>query len=181
VESVFVAVHEPSGPDGDMVVTRAERLPVPAAAGPDAVAVRIESAWGSYLVFSGFERVAEVAGVRFGGAFGILHEATGGRRWMLTSEADTFLAGDFGFEGATSVWSGDVVAQTDRELTANAPRPADWQTPPDNVTPYVVVDTEAGRTGFAARALDDRRIAVQRFPLPRATRFRFASVRFLQQ
>jgi hypothetical protein len=89
LESTFVAVHEPSG-QGGMPVRRVVRLEVPERAGPDAVAVRIESRWGVYRVFSGFRREAEVDGIRFEGTFGIACEM--GKVWWMACGARTLKA-----------------------------------------------------------------------------------------
>ena len=183
IESVFVGLHEPSGPDGVMPIRSAERLPVPKSAGPNAVAVRIESAWGTYLVLSEFASEAEVAGARFVGpfGFGITCRKPDGKRWLLASEASTLMAGDFGFENVAPVWSGEVVERTEHGLIVDTPRPADWPPVSPYVTQYVLVGDEEPDTGFPVRAMEDLQIEVDRFPLPSCERFQLASTMLLSR
>jgi hypothetical protein len=53
--STFVALHEPFRPGRSAIVRHACRLDVPASAGPDAVALRLETAWGLVRIFSVFD------------------------------------------------------------------------------------------------------------------------------
>jgi hypothetical protein len=181
LDSTFIAIHEPGGSDGPTLINRAERLRVPADAGTDAVALRIDSAWGTYVVFSDFDHAAEVAGIRFAGAFGILNQTPDGPRWMLASEASTFVADDFGFTNATPAWSGNILSQSEAELTTRTPRPADWETLPDNVRSYVLVGTEQESAGLPVSGSNHKSIQVERFPLPAAERFHWPNVRCLRR
>ncbi len=203
LESTFVVVHEPSGPKGQMPIREAVRLDVPKQAGPDAVALRIDSKWGEYLIFSAFRREAEVEGVRFQGKFGVLCR-TGGR-WMMSVGARTLKeegrrhpstlrpngrsAQDkegrrrgegFGFEDAPATWKGKVVSQTEREMVADGERPAGWATLPEGVTSYAVVRTGPHVTGFPVRSVRRDRVIVERFPLPKARGFELDEVRYLK-
>ncbi len=100
---------------------------------------------------------------------------------MLASEATTFMTDGFGFEGTTPSWSGQIADQTASELITDSPRPHDWRAPPGNVASYVLIHTDQYRTGFPARAIEERLIEVERFPLPRSTRFRLPITRFLEE
>ncbi len=177
VTSTFVAVHEPAGPDGKLPVRDARRLSVDASAGPDAVAVEIDSMWGRYLVLCDFADEVEVNGVRFQGAFGVVGHGPDGKRWFITSGASTLKSGDLGFAGLSASWSGGVKAQTESEFLADTSRPADWPAAPESVTGYVRVETDGDATGFAVRAVSGERISVDRFPLPEVKRFDLPLVR----
>ena len=176
--SSFVAVHEPSGPRGTMPVKAVVRLDVPRSAGPNAIAVRIDSRWGTYHIFSEFSRQATVEGIRFRGTFGILYTSETGKRWLLTSGARTLSVDGFGFSDGPSSWSGKVVAHTATAVTADTPRPARWPRLPEDVTSHVRVDAGGYTTGFPVRTTGRNRITVDRFPLPRATRFHLPAVRY---
>jgi len=181
LDSTFVAVHEPGGVDGHMPIRRAVLLEVPAEAGPDAVALRIESDWGTYLVLSDFADVAEVAGVRFQGAFGIWCQSPQGKRWLLASGASTFVTSGFGFEGATPSWSGSVVKQNEHQIIVDTDRPVDWLPLSTQVSSHVLVQSEGHGTGFPVLSIGERSISVQRFPMPEVTAFHLDNVHFMEQ
>jgi len=181
LSSAFVVVHEPSGPRGMMPIREAVRLEVPAEAGPEAVALRVESRWGTYLIFSEFSREAGVEGVRFRGKFGVVCRAAKGKRWMLACGARTLKAEGFGFAGAPAVWKGRVVSQTEREIVADTDRPAGWAALPEGVTSYVLAQTAPCLTGFPVKAVGKNRISVDRFPLPEARRFELMAVRYSER
>ena len=178
LESTFVAVHEPSGPGGGMPIRRVVRLEVPSPAGPDAVALRIESRWGVYRVFSDFRREAEVDGVRFRGAFGVHCSPVRGRDWLLTCGAQTLMAGTHGFEEAPAIWSGLVSPQTGDAFFAVKPQPEGWSDIPDGLTAYAVLRSGKYLTGYPVKAVDGRRIVVDAFPLPKVRRFELMGVRY---
>jgi hypothetical protein len=161
--STFVTLHEP----GEDIIRAAERLPVPEAAGPDAVALRIESAWGTYLIFSDFTNEAEVAGVRFRGQFAVFATTPAGKRWRFTC--------------GEQVWEGRVAKQTPETLTADTLPPAGWPALPAGVTAYVLAGHGATLTGYPVKCLVGDRIDVDRFPLQPATAFRLLSVRYNEE
>jgi hypothetical protein len=209
LSSAFVVVHEPSGPRVTMPIRGAVRLEVPAEAGPDAVALRIESRWGTYLILSEFSREAGVEGVRFKGKFGVVCRTAKGKCWMLACGASTLKVegrrskvegyhssfalrtshfalpvvrrGEgFGFENAPALWKGRVVSQTAYEIVSNTQRPAGWAALPEGVTSYVLAQTDPYLTGFPVKAVGKNRISVDRFPLPKAKRFEALEVRYLE-
>lgn len=181
LESTFVVLHEPSGRDQMMPILRAERLDVPAEAGPDAVGVRIESSWGTYVVLSGFAQAAEVEGIRFNGAFGILKRNTQGTQWLMASEAATLTTNGFGFSDVTPAWSGEILNRTKTSFTTSTPRPADWQATPDDVTTYVLVGDSKQSVGLPVRDITENAIQIERFPMPPAQRFHLGNVRLLRR
>lgn len=182
IDSTFVAVHEPSGPDGTMPIQTVERLELPATAGPDAVAIRIVSSWGTYLVFSEFATPTQVAGVRFQGAFGVLNQGRDGERWLLAAGAGTFMADGLGFHDISSTWGGRIAAQTETQLTSESIAPHDWPTVPTGVTSYALVRVKDGTmTGFPVRSTQDKTISFDRFPLPPSDEFKLESVQFLAE
>ena len=177
--STFVAVLEPSGPDGSLPVRTAKRLDVPTEAGPDAVAVRIESEWGTYLILSEFNAPAQVDGTRFEGALGILCTTPNGQRWLLASGARTLKAGTFGFENIAPTWAGKVVQQDEQHFMTDSPRPVDWPTADPDVQSYVAVQTKDFQTGLPVRAMTENGITVDRFPLPEVSAFHLEAVRLM--
>lgn len=179
--STFVAIHEPSSADGTMPIARTERLDVPPAAGPQAVAIRIESRWGTYLVLSEFAAEAPVAGVRFQGTLGIFGQTPQGQRWLLACGATTLKSDRFGFENAPAAWSGRIVQLDEQSLTVDTPRPVNWPAPVAGVSPYVLTGDGKIFTGFAVQATEPRLIKVARFPLSKASRFELPAVQMLEE
>ncbi|MCE9592460.1 MAG: heparinase II/III-family protein [Planctomycetes bacterium] len=177
--STFVAIHEPGGTGGetDMPIIRAQRVDVPAEAGPDALAVRIKSRWGTYFLLNRFDRVVQIEGVRFRGEFGVLCVEPSGRRWLMGVAAETFKANGLGYENATPSWSGRVVEKSADTLTVDADKPADWPATPAGVTSYVRTAADTACTGFPVASVGERRIVVGRFPLIDAARFELPAVR----
>jgi len=178
LESTFVAIHEPSGPRGSMPVKRAAVLSVPSKAGPEAAALKIESRWGTYRIFSEFRREAEVDGVSFKGRFGILCETPDGSRWMLTSGATTLASDGIGFHDKPAVWSGKVAGQTGQAIDTDSDRPRGWPKAQDGVESYVRVKTGKTWTGYPARPTSTRQIRTDRFPLQNVSRFEMPAVRW---
>ena len=175
--SVFVAVHEPDT-DGAFVIREAVRLPLPAEAGPDAVALRIDTEWGVYRVFSDVEQEVEADGVRFSGKFGVVCTAPDEPRWLFSCGASTVQTGDLGFRNEPAEWSAETDEQTGDTLRCAVPRPAGWPELPEGCESYVGVETDGVFTGFPVESLHSDRIVVKRFPLQPAARFRLHAVRF---
>jgi len=161
--STFVTVHEP----GDDTILTAERLPVPAAAGPDAVALHLETAWGGYLIFSDFTGEAEVAGICVKSQFAIFGTKSGASHLRLVC--------------GEQMWSGQIVEQTLDALTVSPSRPASWPTCPLGVTTYVLAGDGSIYTGYPIKRVEERRIEVNRFPLQVAKRFVLPSVEYEEQ
>lgn len=171
VESTFVAIHEPSGPRGRMPIRRATRLDLPDGAGPDAVALRIESSWGVYYVLSEFANETAVDGVRFQGRFGVICTPPTGDAWYMGLGAATLARGDLGFSDAPAAWSGNAKANTATVITTSTKRPADWPALPPDCTNHVIVSGGQFQTGFPVGSVGCNRIGVTRFPLQEVSEF----------
>jgi len=185
LSSTFVAVHEPSGPDGSMPVHSVEPLAIPEEAGPDAVAVGIRSAWGSFALFSEIENEVEFHGIRLQGRFALLCERPDGGKWLLTSGCRTFRMVDApqgrdGFSGRTTEWSGSAAKTGESTLTIDTRRPSDWPDSIDGIRNYVTVEGWDQVTGFPVRGTGENTIQVERFPLPDVTGFTLPAVRYLE-
>ncbi len=178
LSSTFVTLHEPGGPGNTMPVQQALRLAVPEQAGPNAVAVRIESNWGACWIFSDIEREVEIDGIRFQGTFGVYGRTPQNRPWYFTVGASTLEHGKSGFAHQPPIWSGRVVGQTETELQSDTPTPDGWSRLPKRTATWVAVDTESYRTGFPVVSAEDDRIVVKRFPLQPATQFELPAVRY---
>ena len=163
-----------------MPVQQALRLSVPEQAGPNAVAVRIESDWGTCWVFSDIEHEVEIDGIRFRGTFGVYGRTPQNRSWYLTVGASTLEHGESGFAHQPTTWSGRVVGHTETGLQSDTPAPDGWLPLPKDAATWVAVDTESYRTGFPVVSAEGSRIVVERFPLQPATHFELLAVRFKQ-
>jgi hypothetical protein len=180
LRSTFVAIHEPSGVAG-MPIRGAVRLAVPETAGPNAVALRIDSDRGVYRVFSEFDREAEVDGGKFHGKFGVVCDPAEGKPWVMAVGATMLTRGDLGFSGVTARWAGTIVNARETELETSTPKPADWPDVPSDCQSYAAIHTGEHVTGFAASAVDPDRIRVDRFPLPASSvAFDWPALRFVQ-
>jgi hypothetical protein len=178
LSSVFVAIHEPSAPDGGMAIRSAARLEVPDSAGPDAVALKIESDWGTYFAFSGFSEEAKVDGIRFRGDFGILCKTPGDGDWHFAVGAETLHSADSGFEGKTAHWKGEVERNTETEISSKRTRPEDWPEPSPGCQCYVLVHDGSHRTGFPVLGIQEKEISITRFPLPEVSDFDLPALRY---
>jgi hypothetical protein len=177
LKSTFVAVLEPSGSKNTLPVLSVERIAVPAEAGANAVAVAIQSAWGRYILLSEFDRPAEVAGIRFAGAFGLLRTTPQGKQQLVSSGARTFRAGSLGFEDASAVWSGKVLSRDRYTLMVDQDKPKDWPETSENICAYLGLATGEYYTGLPVQSTEPRSITIDRFPPPEATQFGLEAVR----
>ncbi len=177
--STFVAIHEPSAPDGSMPIRRVERLTLPNAAGDSAVGLRIESGWGTYWVLADFAEEAEVDGIHFQGKFGVFCRRSARSHWVVGVGAGTLREGDVGFRDMPATWRSDVPENTDSTLHASSPRPDGWPTTADSCTSYVRVHDGDHQTGFPVQATTQDTVTVRRFPLPRVTAFELPAVRYI--
>ena len=166
LDSVFVAVHEAAAKEEALPVARAERLAVPAAAGSDAIALRIQSEWGEYLVLSEFANPSQIEDVLFHGRFGVVCKPSEGTPWLFALGASTLTTGEHGFEAQAPSWQGTVAAQTSETLTTGAPSPAGWPALPGGFTPYVRIHDGAHWTAFPVESAEGNTIRAGRFLLP---------------
>lgn len=179
LSSTFIAVHEPSIGASSLPIRRVTPLEVSRDAGPNAVALHIESDWGDYLLLSEFDSEATVAGVRFQGTFGLLREAPDGTRTMLTRAVTTMRAGDLGFEHAPSRWGGRVIDANSVQVYSDTTRPKGFPETPEGVTNYVNVGDRWMWTGYPVSDVSDRDVRVERFPLESASHFELPAVQYL--
>lgn len=180
ISSTFVAVHEPSGPDGSMPIRRVRRLELPEAAGPEAVALVIESVWGTYTMLSHFTHEEEVEGVHFEGRFGLLCDTSDGETWLLALGARTLQRDNFGFSDKTPYWTGDVEKGTDTMIDVTTPKPSDWPEECLGFRSYLVAHDGNYVTGFPVEAVESNRIHVTRFPLPELKQFELCALRYMR-
>jgi len=181
LQSTFVAIHEPGGPRGSMPIRKAERLEVPRSAGANAVALRVESKWGSYVILSEFSREAEVGGVSFKGKLGILHTTPRGKRRLLTCGAQRLTDDGFGFADAPACWKGKVAGHTETVLVPDTDRPSGWPALLEEVTPCVLTGSGRQYTGFPVKSVGRKRIVVDRFPLQPAKRFVMLATQYVEE
>lgn len=185
LSSVFVGVHEPGAADGLTSVRAARRIGVPAAAGPSAVAVAVDAAWGSYLILNEFSGEAEVEGIRFRGKLGIFGRDAAGKAWLLACGASTLSGGsgegEIGFSGKSPVWAGKASIKTDYALAVSS-RPGDWIDPPEGSRAWILLNDGGFDTGFPVKATQEDSIAIERFPIPAAASgtFRLPALRVIE-
>jgi len=181
LRSAFVAIHEAGGPRGSMPIRRADRLEVPSSAGANAVALRIESKWGTYVLLSEFAREAEVGGIRFRGKLGLLHTTPEGKRRLLTCGAQRLTDGDFGFADAPACWKGKVAGHSETVLFPDTDCPSGWPALPGAATAYLLAGSGKQYTGFPVKSVGRERITVDRFPLLPAKRFSLLATQYIAE
>jgi hypothetical protein len=174
LSSVFAGLHEPGINGALSSIQSAQRLNVPGAAGPDAVAIEVVTVWGTYLIFSEFAAEAQVGGVRFDGKFGIHCTPVGGAApWAVACGASTLRAGDLGFENRTAWWNNTVATRTTQTIVAGAGRPVDWPRPVAGARTWLLINDGEHETGFPVLEDDAQSVTVDRFPLPAGTETTF--------
>ena len=178
LDSLFVAVHEPSGAASKWPIRKARRLEAPPEAGSDAVAVRVDSAWGDYLILSDFAGQAEIDGVRFAGGLGVLCQTPAGEKWLFAVDAQTLRQDAFGFSSGNARWSGKVQSNTETVIRTATEKPPDWPSMPEGCHYYVLANDGEYDTGFPVEAVGEQTITVRRFPLPEVTSFQLPAVRY---
>jgi hypothetical protein len=176
IESTFIAIHEPSGKRGAMPIHSVERLTVPSAAGENAIALKINSRWGEYLVFHEFNRETEIEGIRFKGQFGV--RCVGDGAWNFSLGAATFAGDGFGFSSEPAQWKGRATLADNDRLMPNTTRPSKWPATPAGCTNFVKVHNGDYLTGYPVRGTGKQSIQVARFPLLRARSFSLPALRF---
>lgn len=164
LESVFVAVHDPQAPGGGFTVTAVERVEVPGA-GDGAVALRLSTVFGDYLVLNDFRNTAEAGGVRFQGQFALIEHAGGVARWM-TVAADRFAVNYVVLADAQPTIAASVIEQTRTQLVLDNDALPEYA--PD-VQAYVRAKANGTWTGFPVDSINGAIVTVKDFPLPDVT------------
>ncbi len=178
LSSTFVVLHEPGGHEGSAsTIQRAELLPVPAEAGPDAIAVQIETRWGRYVLLNRFSQPVRVADCLFQGELALVRVDRAGKTRVAAQGVATFERGGLRITDAAPVWSGKVVGHDDNSLRSDTPRPDSWAAWPENVQAFAIVQTEEGQTGWSVSGTDEHNVRVDRFPLPECNEFRLENLR----
>ncbi|MCC6694698.1 MAG: heparinase II/III family protein [Candidatus Hydrogenedentes bacterium] len=173
--SVFAAVHEPMDGANGARVLAVERLDA-ASGGPDAVALRIEAAWGTYYVLNAFQNAAQLGEMHFQGDFGIAFD-NGENRWLWSLGASTFRWNDKGFDGVPARWAGKVTAQDESQFSTDTVRPEGWPSHEEHGTACVRVFDGTYWTGFPVAGSETQQVSVTRFPLPAIKEFDFPALR----
>lgn len=174
VESLFVAVHEPSGTDGGFAVENAELVAV-----DGAVVVRIESAWGQYLILNDAETTVEVNDVRFDGTFALVRKLTSQKARFVSLGTRTLEGpGLDGFRDAPAIWEGAVEKSTGQRLDVSVSKPAGWPEVVVDANNYAVIHDGEHWTGFPISSCRADSINVNRFSLPEAERFKILALRY---
>ena len=91
LNSVFVGVHEPLDMANTGSIRGVERIDGIEKAGLQALALKMHTRWGTYLLLNHFDSKLQVQGVKFQGKLAILGETFDGKIWGLASEAETFM------------------------------------------------------------------------------------------
>lgn len=177
--STFVAVHEPWGGDDEMPVISAERLETPVEAGPDAVALRLHTRWGDYLILNEFDAEASVDGVRFRGRFGVFGVTPQGQRWLMSCAASTMETDGFGFSDEAAAWSGRITNSDPEMIETSNPRPKGWREAAHGTTAWVRIGQDGVFTGYPVKETENQKVFVKDFMMQPGVDFEVPAVRYL--
>lgn len=174
IASTFTAVHESGSEIASLPVSAVELIDLPDSAGPDACAIRIESKWGTYTVFSDCDAEVRVDGIRFCGAFGLCGDA-----WQLASGASVFTdSKSFDLGVSEAVCQSSARRETASRIAVESSIPATWPSTPDGVTAHAAVDTGEMVTGLPIASIDGTGIDIAHFPVPNVARVRIEAVAY---
>ena len=176
--STFVAVHEPSLTDMSFPIRNVHRYTLPDQTGAQAVALRIDSDWGTYYLFSDCAELVEIDGVAFQGKFGIMCTMPDKQEWLLTSGAQTLKKGDYGFADQPAHWAGPVQSSTESVLNTTVARPTNWPTLPVDCQNHVIVHDGNYQTGFPVVSTTGDTITVNRFGVPPVSSFELPAMQY---
>ena len=177
IESTFIAVHEPSLDADTFGIVKIEPLDVPAA-GPRAVALRVESAWGTYVVLNDFDQPSEVDGVRFQGSLAVLRLVDGALTDYMAVGATELSWNEQGFTDAVASAEGQVKQNDSERLLPESLPETGWPVIDPGTEAYIRVLVEDGWTGFPVAGVQANAIRVKDYPLPPVTAFELHSVRY---
>lgn len=104
LESVFVAVHEPSRGVSNWLIQNVERIDV-----ESGIAIRVETSVGDYFLLNDFDEAGEAHGFEFQGRFAAAHVVGDEVVSYMTVGAKRFLRGGVGFESDEAVVRGDTL------------------------------------------------------------------------
>ncbi|HQP98485.1 MAG TPA: heparinase II/III family protein [bacterium] len=181
LQSTFVAIHEPCVGNHDMPIQDAQRLEVPPIAGEKAVAIKILSTWGEYIILSEFAEEAIIDGIRFQGRFGVFCRPSGKSAWLFALGAKTLMRDTFGFADARPEWRGEVEKNTDVIVVSTTLKPDKWLDAPEGVQNYVIASDGKYTTGFPLAETGEKEIYTKRFPLPRLNTFEVLAVQYMKE
>jgi len=162
LSSTFVTLHERGGSDGGFAVRSINRFTVPDKAGADAVALRIESDWGTYLIFNDFAVPVTIDSVRFQGTVGIFKTYHDGSYEKLVC--------------GEKHWSGEIKSMKDSSFETDTRRPAGWPRIVPDVKVWVRLGDGKQFTGYPVTKTGHYHAAVERFLLQPAATFHLPSV-----
>lgn len=163
-KSTFVALHESRSGENAFLVESVERLAVEA--GPDAVAVKVQSATGTYYVLNNFSTPAVAEGIHFQGTFALVHRPGTGAPSILSVGSGVIEVDGTAISSGSPVWSSAATAVSESGIEAAVAPAADWAFEPGVAQAYARVQIADGWTGFPIAGIAGNRVDVRRFPLP---------------
>ena len=180
LKSLFVGVHESTAKGQPFPLTEVRRLPLPETAGEDAVALRIDSAWGSYLVLNEFMGEAKVEGMTFRGKLGIHFQDGKGEEWVMAASSETLIDEDrtLGFQGQIPSFHLQVESSDGRQIRATDSIEKTLCDHPAGFRNYFLVCAEGFDTGFPIESVEGPVVTLERFPLPKVDSGQIANLVF---
>ncbi|MFA6240862.1 MAG: heparinase II/III family protein [Candidatus Hydrogenedentales bacterium] len=177
VSSAFIALHEPSVDATTFPVATAVQLDV-ATAGPRTIAVKIDSSFGVYYALNDFDTPAEIDGIRFQGAFAVLHLVDGALRQAMSVGATTLQFQGKGFENAVAKVSVAATKSSEARIGFSGAPASGWPALDSSTQAFARVKVDGLWTGFPIESLDTEGLTVKDYPLPRVEEVEVLATRY---
>ncbi|GMW00359.1 MAG: hypothetical protein AMXMBFR84_14960 [Candidatus Hydrogenedentota bacterium] len=175
LRSAYAAVHEPSDQAGGFAIETVDLLDV-TAAGDKALALRITSKAGDYLVLNDFQNAVSVDGIRFAGAFALIRGQSGQWKDWLTVGATHFAEGEASVTREAGIIAGSPKSQAPEAIVAESVVPVGWIDSDEGVRSYLRVKAETGWTGFPVHSVDGSEIHIDDYPVPAISNYELPAV-----
>jgi hypothetical protein len=190
LKSSFVAIHEPSGVNDKNPVLDVLPFDLPKHCGDDAIALKIQTIWGLYYLFSEFAKEFEIEGIKFEGTFGIFCRSFEREDWIFALGAKTLQRSKFGIRGKANYWIGSTYGNDNYSMQTDVKRPDNWTKTPADCVQYVTVSQIVHsdnyryklpliKTAYPLAKTTESTIAVRRFPLQNVKSFILPALDYL--
>ncbi|MBL7648449.1 MAG: heparinase II/III family protein [Candidatus Hydrogenedentes bacterium] len=178
LESRFAAVRESRAGDDDFLIQSVVRVPVDA--GPDAIALQIETTAGTFAALNNFDRPTELGGFTFQGTFALLHRRVDGGIDALTVGAKFLKLGSEIVVDGAPIWKSAATMQSSETFTIDAEAPAGWSYAPGEARGYARVNVAGDWTGFPIERVSERTVTTSRFPAQPIAAIEIPAVTYLR-
>ena len=174
LDTTFIAIHEPATSADTFIVQSAESIPV-TDSGPHAIAIRLATTFGDYLIFNDFDNPAEIDNCRFQGTFAVLkHDGDTLGPWMTVGAAQ-LIRNETMVDDSQPTITATVTNQTPTQLTLDISGLPEID---PKTQAYLRANVDGTWTGFPIATTQDNTVEVKDYPLPPMTEIKLLTVRY---